>query len=126
MARLNTGKAISGLERGGQQVAEEAVAVLGGAGRHHHIAWLDLLGRHMHHPVVARLQQHGDGGAAQARLRIDRPDAGLHQTQTAHGLVHRRNAEARQRLHRGLVRAQHLAVHHAQFLQRVHVRTPWR
>jgi hypothetical protein len=33
-----------GLERGGQQVAEEAVGVVGGAGGHDDVAGLDLLG----------------------------------------------------------------------------------
>ena len=79
IARLQTGKPISvsvlhvahaavddqaaraaRLERGRQQVAEEAVGAVGGERGDDDVAGLDLLGGDMHHPVVARLQQHGD------------------------------------------------------------------
>jgi hypothetical protein len=74
--------------KGGQQVAEEAVGVLRGAGGDDDVAGLDLLGHDVHHPVVAGVQQHRDGGAGHLRARVDRPHVGLHQADAAHGLVH--------------------------------------
>ena len=47
------------LERGRQQVAEIAVGAFGGDRRDDDVAGLDLLGDHVHHPVVAGMQQHG-------------------------------------------------------------------
>jgi hypothetical protein len=82
------------LEGGGQQVAEEAVGAVAGAGCDHHVAGLDLLGRDMQHPVVAGLQQHGDGRTAEARVGVDGPDARLHQAEAAERLMHGRDAEA--------------------------------
>jgi hypothetical protein len=83
-------------EAGGQQVAEVAVGALGGDGGDDDVAGADLLGHHMHHPVVARVQQHGDGGARDLRAGVDRPHVGLQQADAAHGLVHRGAAEGRQ------------------------------
>lgn len=120
------------LERSGKQVAEEAVGAVAGAGRDHHVAGLDLLGRHVQHPVVARLQQHRDGRAAEARIGMDRTDARLHQPEPAERLVHGRDAEARELVGRGGIRARHLAMDHADLLEGVgrkrrhEIRAPWR
>jgi len=48
------------LEVGGEQIAEVSVRAFGGDPRDHEVTRLDLLGRHVQHPVVARLQQDGD------------------------------------------------------------------
>jgi len=50
----------------------------------------------MHHPVVAGLQQHGDGRAADFCVVVDRAHVRLHQADAAHGLVDRGHAEAGQ------------------------------
>ena len=94
---------------GGQQVAEEAVFVVGGAGSHRHVAGLQLLGRHVHHPVVAGLQQHGDGRAADLGAAVDRAHIGLHQADAAHGFVDGGHAEFGQALYRSLVGAHDIA-----------------
>jgi hypothetical protein len=83
-------------EAGGQQVAEVAVGALGGDRRRRRCRRADLLGHHMHHPVVARVQQHGDGRARDLRAGVDGPHVGLQQADAAHGLVHRGAAEMRQ------------------------------
>ena len=89
------------LQRGGQQVAEHAVAVVGGHRHHQHIAGLALFDRHMQHPVVARLGQHGDGTAGNGRPCPDRPHIGLHQADTAHAFMHARHAVTGQSFGKG-------------------------
>ena len=116
----------AGAETGRKQIAEEAIGVLGGAGRDHHVARLQLLGHHMHHPVVAGLQQHGDRGAAGMRAWVDRPHVGLHQADAAHRLVDGGDAEARQLLDRRLVRANDVALDDAEVVHRAaHVHLPF-
>ena len=81
------------LERRREQLAEEAVAALGRDRGDHDVARPDLLGRHVQHPVVARLQQHGHRRARHLRARVDRAHVGLHQADAPHGLVHGGAAE---------------------------------
>ena len=50
---------------------------------HDHVALLEQLGRHVQHPVVARMPEHGDRGAAHARARVDRPHVGREQAERA-------------------------------------------
>ncbi len=51
------------LQRGGDEIADHAVGVVGGAAEHDDVAGLALLDGDMHHPVVAGLRQDGDGGS---------------------------------------------------------------
>ena len=104
------------LEAGGQQVAEVAIGALAGHRRHDDVAGPDLLGRDMQHPVVARLQQHGDRRSRNLRTRVDRPHVGLEQADTPHGLVHRGGAVMRQRIGGGAVGALDVAVDNSQFV----------
>ena len=65
-------------------------SVVGRDGGDDDVARLDLLGRDVQHPVVARLQQHGHGRAARLRAGVDRTHVRLHQADAAHRLVHGR------------------------------------
>lgn len=62
-----------------------------------------LLGRHVHHPIVTRLQEDSDGGAADFGALVDRVHVRFHQPDAAHRLVGG-HAEARQFLDGGLLR----------------------
>ncbi len=90
-----------GPERGGEQLAEEAVLALGGARGDDDVAVTHLLGGDVQHPVVAGLEQDGDRGAAEPGAAVDRPDVRPHQPDPPHRLVDGGDAEARQGLHRG-------------------------
>jgi hypothetical protein len=109
-------RAAARLERSGQQVAEEAVGVVAGAGGDDDVAGLDLLGRDMQHPVVAGLQQHGDCRAAEARAGVDGPDARLHQAHAAQRLMHGGDAEARELFDGGRIGAHDVAMDDAELL----------
>jgi hypothetical protein len=115
----------SRLEAGGQQVAKVAVGAFGGDGGHHHIAGLDLLGHHMHHPVVTGVQQHRDGRAADLRACVYRPHVGLHQADAAHGFVDRCRAERGQPVGGRAVRARDVAVNNAEFVHGCLLTGPW-
>jgi hypothetical protein len=75
----------------------------------------------VHHPVVAGVQQHGDGGAGHLRAGVDGAHVGLHQADAAHGLVHGGRAECGQLVGDLAVGALDVAVDDAQF---VHVGSP--
>src|SRR5690606_18350470 len=115
------GAGAAGLEAGGQQVAEVAVGAVGGDGGDDDVAGLDLLGHDVHHPVVTRVQQHGDRGAADLHVALDGAHVGLEQADTAHGFVHRGRAKRGERVGGDLVGALDVAVNDAQF---VHVCSP--
>ena len=75
------------LKAGGQQVAEKAIVVVSRAGSYSHVAGLQLLSCHVHHPVVAGLQKNRHRCTANVRAFVDGTHIGLHQPDTAHGLV---------------------------------------
>jgi hypothetical protein len=104
----------AGAERRREQVAEHPVLVVGRAADDDDVARLDLLGRDVQHPVVARLRQHGDRGAAAARAGIDRPHVVLQQADAAHRFMDAGDAEGRQLLDRRLVGALDVALDDAQ------------
>jgi hypothetical protein len=81
------------LERGREQFAEHAVAVVGGTPDHQDVARLALLDRDMNHPVVAGLRQHGDRGARRFAARPYRTQIGLHQPDAPVSFMYRGNAE---------------------------------
>jgi hypothetical protein len=81
------------MKRRGQQVTKITVGAIGGDGRDHDVAGLNLLGHHMHHPVVTRVQQHRHGRARHLRAGIDGAHVRLHEADTAHGFVHSGRAE---------------------------------
>jgi hypothetical protein len=108
-------------EAGGQQVAEVAVGAFGADRGDDDVAGPDLLGHDMHHPVVARMQQHGDRRARHLRAGVDRPHVGLQQADAAHGLVHRGRTEGASASAVAAVGAGDVAIDDAQF---VHVISP--
>ncbi|MNT17447.1 hypothetical protein D3C72_1525940 [compost metagenome] len=105
-----------GLEASGQQVAKVAVGAFAGDSGHHNVAGLDLLGRHMHHPVITGLQQHGDGRARYLLARVDGAHIGFEQADAAHGLVHRGRAEGSQAVGSGAVGALDVTVNDSEFV----------
>ena len=62
-------------QRGGEQLAERAVAVRRRGGDDDDVARLGLLDGGVDHQVVARPAQHGERGARDARALLVRPDA---------------------------------------------------
>ena len=78
---------------------------------HQHVSGAALLDRYVDHPVVARLGQHGDGGAGDRRAGPDRPHVWLHQPDTSGGLVDGRNAERAEIVDQGIIDPGNLAHH---------------
>jgi len=114
IALLQTGKFIScSVRTSRQQIAEIAVGTVARHARDDHVARADLLGRDVQHPVVARLQQHGDRRTRDARAGIDGPHIRFEQAHLAHGLVHRGRAIVRQRIGHGRIRAGDVAIDNA-------------
>ena len=87
-ASMTSARAPRAMKTRREQIAEIAVRAFGGDRRDDDVAGLDLLGDDMHHPIVAGMQQHGDGRAGDLRAGIDRPHIGLHQADAAHRLMH--------------------------------------
>ena len=106
----------AGLETGGQQIAEETVGAVGRDCRHHHVTFPDLLGRHVHHPVVARVQQHGDCRARHMRAGVDGPHIGFQQADPAHGLVHGGRAETGELVDRAAIGALDISLDDAELV----------
>ena len=57
---------------------------------------LHLLGGDVEHPVIAGLQQHRHGRAAQLGAGVHGPNVGAHEAHAAHRLVNRGDAELRE------------------------------
>ena len=104
------------LEASGQQVAEEAVGAVGRARGDDDVAGLDLLGHHVHHPVVAGLQQHRDRRARHLRAGVDRPHVGLHEAHATHGFVDGGRTEFRQPVGRRAVGPLDVSIDNSEFV----------
>jgi hypothetical protein len=74
-------------DRRSEQFAKHAVGAVGGDGNHQNVSGLAQLDGHMNHPVVAGLREHGYRAAGASGAHVDGAHVGLHQAQTAHGLV---------------------------------------
>jgi hypothetical protein len=81
------------VQRGGEQFAEHAVGIVGGAADHQDVALSALFDGDMDHPVVTRLRQHGHRGAGNLRAGPDRPQVRFHQSGAAERLMYGRDAQ---------------------------------